>query len=152
MQCSGEGSQTRNPSGNNFSASKGFQCAHTRMDWAVFYCTVTETPWQVKDEGWHQPAAVTLHCVCRETPNRTITAVSASHTRKACLSGLRKPSKLNFVPSKNAPVAMKLMELEGIFRQFFWNSNSHSHRSSKLWAEQRQVSTREEKKVGWAVS
>lgn len=145
MQCSGKGSQM--PIWEQLPWFKGISAC---LDQDGLGCALLHSdrdPWQVKDEGWPQPAAVIpSQCVCKETPDRTITTVSASHTRKLWLSGLRKPSKLNFVPSKNVPTATKLMELEGVFREVFWTSNTHSHRSSKLWAEQRQASVWQEKR------
>lgn len=138
MQCSGKGSKM--PMWEQLHWLKWISvCLDQDGLGCVLLHSDTDT-WQVKDEEWPQAAAVTPpQCVCKETPDRTITAVSGSHSRKPCLSALRKPSKMNSVPSKNAPTAMKLLELEDAFREFFWTSNSHSHRSSKLWAEPRQA-------------
>lgn len=123
--CNAWGKDPRCPSGNNFSGSKGFQCAQCRMDWAMHYCSDTE-PWP---SSWDPP-----QCVCKETSLLPQPPTPAKPIRP------KSPPKLSFVPSENAPIVMKLMELEGVFREFFWNSNSHSRRSSKLRAEQNQVS------------
>lgn len=118
MQCSGKGSQM--PMWEQLHWFKGISvCLDQDGLGCVLLHSDTDT-WQVKDEEWPQAAAVTPpQCVCKETPDRTITAVSGSHSRKPCLSALRKPSKMNSVPSKNAPTAMKLLELEDAFREFF---------------------------------
>lgn len=162
--------------GHNSTASKGFQLAYFKDELGLYFIaqstscsqrtavtllflsSAMETSRQTQDEGWHQPAAVTLSSVCLEGDPKQLTIV-ACHQPPTwrqpghCLSGLRKPSKLNFLPSKNVPIALELIKLVSIFMVFFWNSKSHEHRSSKLsWSQQRQVSIWQEKKVGWAVS
>lgn len=94
-----QGKDPRCSSENNVPASRGFRCL--RAAWAgLCHCTVTQNPWHVKQQGWQQPAAGSPpQGACKETRQGCL---SPPHQQTLFIT-LKKPSKLNSVPSTNAP-------------------------------------------------